>query len=504
MPIFLENIIAEDRIDKIRIINENDDVIGGQPELEGMSENDNNGLLDIACTLKKAQKDIEKQSTNITENYIHKDNISSDLNSDRTDYVASEKSAHDANKTAISAKEKADSAYTLAEKKIDKTSITSDFGNSKEKVASQFLVSLSALSDDSVAIYKKDSYSPIFEKLSASAIKIKSGTTLKINGGIVDLSGKVVEMKDKQMGNDYVVSCNKKGDVAITIDMFEDPASLQDGHEIIGGFFYSEIGEGETISSGEFATSGSGMIWTQDDVDRIRGINEFSFWDLRFRAGGAVNSPSSARYGQLSNHGMVFDRSTNRWYAIYHVSTDVDKYGVSRAGTGLASGTVLPIIPSAFGGNGTKKYDALNWWVANELVASHGARLLYEHEFNSRAFGVTENKRAGGADVTYPKTERIKGLTSWIGCEQATGTHWYWGLDSSYRHDGSGWSYKDVTSGRGQVYTYGTYGLVRAIFGGVRSNDAANVGSRQSGWNNDPWDSYWYFGAVASRDLLIL
>lgn len=59
MPIILENIIAEDRIDKIRIVNENDDVIGGQPELEGMSENDNNGLLDIACTLKKAQKDIE-------------------------------------------------------------------------------------------------------------------------------------------------------------------------------------------------------------------------------------------------------------------------------------------------------------------------------------------------------------------------------------------------------------------------------------------------------------
>lgn len=492
MPIILENIIAEDRIDKIRIVNENDDVIGGQPELSGMSENDNNGLLDIACTLKKAQDDIN-------DNKLSADNEISGIKK------SLEEKANDED-IKLHLKLKADIKYVdeALSGKVNKELITSEFGQSKEKVASQFLVSLSALSDDSVAIYKKDSYSPIFEKLSASSIKIKSGTTLKINGVIVDLSNKVIELKDKQPGNDYVVSCNKRGDVAVAIDKFEDPASLTDGHEIIGGFFYSEISEDETISSGEFATSGSGMIWTQESVDKIRGINEFSLWDLRFRAGGIINSPLSKRYGQLSNHGMVFDKSTNRWYAIYHTSTDVDKYGVSRARTNIASGTIVPVIPSAFGGNSAKKYDNLNWWTANELVASQGARLLYEHEFNSRAFGVTENKRAGGADVTYPKTERIKGLTSRIGCEQATGTHWCWGLDSSYRHDGSGWSEKDVTGGRGQVYTYGTYGLVRAIFGGRRSSDAAHVGSRLSAWTNYPWYSYWNIGAVASRDLLIL
>ena len=25
------------------------------------------------------------------------------------------------------------------------------------------------------------------------------------------------------------------------------------------------------------------MIWTQADVDRIKGINEFSIWDVKFR-----------------------------------------------------------------------------------------------------------------------------------------------------------------------------------------------------------------------------
>lgn len=37
---------------------------------------------------------------------------------------------------------------------------------------------------------------------------------------------------------------------------------------------------------------------------------------------------------------------------------------------------------------------------------------------------------------------------------------------------------------------------------GKRSNDAANVGSRQSNWNNYPWNSNWNIGAVASRYIL--
>lgn len=364
--------------------------------------------------------------------------------------------------------------------------------------------SVNSVSYDEFSLVKSDKLSPAFEKATASSLKVKAGVSVNIPGASFDISGKTISMSNKTAGSDYVIVIDKNGNLSTMLDHFESPAVIPSGSYIIGGFHYSLIPEGETVSSGEFATSGKGMIWTQADVNRIRGINEFSIWDLRFRAGGAINSPRSARYEQLSNHGMVFDRSTNRWYAIYHVSTDVDKYGVSRSGTNLASGTVLPIIPSAFGGNGTNKYDNLNWWTANELVVSQGSRLLWEFEFNSRAFGVTENKVAGGASSTYPKTERIKGLTSRLGCEQATGVHWYWGLDSSYRHDGSEWSYKDVTGGRGQVYTYGTYGLVRVRFGGRRSNDAAHVGSRQTTWHDYPWYSHWYGGAVASRDLLIL
>ena len=102
--------------------------------------------------------------------------LTSDLDVDRTDYIASAKSAHDINKKAISAQNtantavtnaktaddkavkaqstantavtnastaqnRADSAYALAEKKIDKTAIANTLGNSTTLVASQKLVS---------------------------------------------------------------------------------------------------------------------------------------------------------------------------------------------------------------------------------------------------------------------------------------------------------------------------------------------------------------------------
>lgn len=360
------------------------------------------------------------------------------------------------------------------------------------------------ITGDVIEIYKDNIYQPIFEKKDATRLKVKDNIFIRVEGAVVDISNKTINLSNGDPGNDYVITIDKDGNLYTQKDPFETPAQIPSGRYILGGFFFSEIPINETISTGAFATSGNGMIWTQNDVDNIKGINKFSIWDLRFRADGFISSPLSVRYNTLSNHGMVFDNSTNRWYAIYHANSDVDKFGISRSGTDIASGTVTPKVPSAFGGNGTKKYDNLNWWTATELAKSQGSRLMWEFEFNSRAFGTTENKVAGGSGVTYPKTERIKGLTSRIGCEQVTGVQWYWGLDSSYMHDGSGWSYKDVTGGRGQVYTHGTYGLVKALFGGDRTSGPAGVGSRQVDWGLFPWYSYWALGAVATRDLLIL
>ena len=308
------------------------------------------------------------------------------------------------------------------DKKVSAADLTQTITEDKLKAPSNFAV-FEAIEKSSIStalagtLFKPDLFSPCFVKKAANEIFVKAGTSVILKTGKVITYEKdtPVSHATHEAGSDYAIIVDSEGKLTAKLDNFETPAHISEADLILGGYHYGLVKDTETVESGEFSTYGKGMIWTQDDVNKVRGINEFSIWDIKFRADGIVNSTKSPRFGQLSNHGMAFDKSTRTWYAIYYVSTDVDKYGVSRSGTNIASETDLPLVRQSFGGNGAKKYDNLNWWTANELVASHGARLLWEHEFNSRAFGVTENKVAGGAQSTYPKTERIKGLTSRLG-----------------------------------------------------------------------------------------
>lgn len=464
---------------------------------------ENNTTYDKSGFLKNKQNNL---------NAITEDKISYSLESNRDSYIASEKltytlnlkveeSQSTANRAIVlsnQAQNSADNAYSQANSAMQHANNAMSFSGTR--------LGISDLRGHNRLIKEKTNI-PCFIKKNANTISILKNTNVVLE------NGKLKSFKENEdvkligshiKGSDYVVYIDNNGKLFSIIDNFESPATILDNCFIIGGYHYGQIPENETLSSGEFATTGNGMIWTQEDVNKIRGINEFSIWDLRFRSGGIIRSPLSSRYNEMSNHGMVYDSNTNRWFAIYHASTEVDKYGISRSGTNIASGTILPIIPSAYNGDGSKKYNNLNWWTANELANSQGSRLLWEYEFNSRAFGVTENKTAGGASVTYPKTERIKGLTSKIGCEQTVGTHYYWGLDTSFRNDGTNWSWKDETKGRGQLYTQGTYGNVKAIFGGHRTDGVSYVGSRVVYWASPPWASVWNIGVVATRDSLIL
>ncbi len=262
-----------------------------------------------------------------------------------------------------------------------------------------------------------------------------------------------------------------------------------------------------TVNSTASATvsltlTNTGMVWTQADVDKIAGINEFSIWDLNWRC----KTPDLR--GQL---GFAYVVHKGYWEAIYMCSTDPDANGLSKAGTNIASGTVLPKIPAAFGGNGTTTYPAMGWWVANEIAGAYGCRLMHESEFAIGAFGVAENQSIGGAASTYPTTQRNACYTSRYGIEQASGHHWIWGEDSNFYSEAASpvGSWKQVTgntgaagSERGQAYTFGAYGLTRVILGGSR-NIAADSGSRASNWNLYPWYSSWYLGLRAACDHLI-
>jgi hypothetical protein len=242
----------------------------------------------------------------------------------------------------------------------------------------------------------------------------------------------------------------------------------------------------------------TGMVWTQADVDAIAGINVWSLWDLKFR-------PLADPRGMVLVNGRF-------WVDIYLCSTDTAANGTSKYNTNIASFTVLPKIPAAFGGDGTVTYPSLNWWVANELAGSNKKRLMWESEFVQAAFGVIENHSLDTTASTYPTTTRCAGYTSKWGIEQAAGVEWTWGQDSNFYGEVASpvYTYKSFTgnsgaigSERGQAGTFGTYGLVRVLLGGTRTLGVIS-GSRASNWNNYPWYSGWGVGLRAASDHLIL
>jgi len=301
-------------------------------------------------------------------------------------------------------------------------------------------------------------------------------------------------MPSMSAGTDYAWYACTDGTVRADASFTAPTGYDTSNSRLMGGFHYGLVAPGETVAGGSFATTGNGMIWTQADVDKIAGINAFSIWDLKFRA-----KTSDLR----AQKGFAFVPEAGEWQAIYFASTDTDNNGLSKAGTNIASGTVLPKIPAAFGGNGTSTYATPKWWDFNEIACAYGARMIRERGFAVGAFGVTENQSIGGASETYPTTQRNAGYTSKYGLEQASGHHWTWGEDTGQYYDTTTWSWKDSNGGRGQLYTQGTWGLTRVLLGGIRTNGVYS-GSRCSLWNSYPWNVLWTLGLRAACDHLAL
>jgi len=345
--------------------------------------------------------------------------------------------------------------------------------------------------DASEVIYsliKADSSEPALTKTGADTLSIKAGTTVNLDSGAVIFSvDTAVTMPTLTAGTDYSVWVAPDGTAQAVADTFASPATAPVTSAVkIGGFHYGLVASGTTVAGGSFSTtgvtaSGGSFGWTQDDVDAIAGINEFSLWDLAWRCAG-------------EQYGMTFDPVANAWCGIYFMSDSPHLYGASAYNTNIASGTVLPYVPAEWGGNGTLKYNALNSWVANELVMAHGLRLPRYEEFVSFAFGVTEGQSLGGAASTVPATLRQAGYTSRIGIEQATGHQWAVGgpLISS-----NGTAY--AAAGRGSWFG----STSQVLLGGCRTN-AAHSGSRCASFGNALSDSNWSLSVRAAGDHLNL
>lgn len=350
---------------------------------------------------------------------------------------------------------------------------------------------------DNSLFFKLDSLSPAFVKTGANTLSIKAGTSGVVAGVKNSYSAlTAVTMPTLTGGTDYAVYICTDGTIRADANFTNPTGYTTANSRMIGGFHYGLTAAGTTVAVGSFATTGNGKIWVQGDVDEIAGINYYSIWDLKFRP-------------KCDPRGMALV-SNQVWVDIYLASTDVDTNGTSKAGTNIASGTVLPKIPLIFGGNGTVTYPSMNWWVANEIARSKGKRLMWGSEFFDAAWGVTENQSIDATASTYPTTQRNAGYTSNYGIEQATGHQQVWGQDSNFYtevaspagswHDFNG--NNGAGTGRGQDYTFGTYGIARVVLGGSRTSGVSS-GSRAAGFIIPPSFSVWYGSLRAVCDHMI-
>lgn len=329
-----------------------------------------------------------------------------------------------------------------------------------------------------------------FVKTGAKTIAIKAGTTVLV-GGMVKTYGAdtAVVMPDVLTpGEDYGIWVLPSGALFAAADPYAAPyapSAAQAGAVKLGGFHYGLVAPAETLVGGSFNTlvrSSQDMVWTQADLDKLQGINAHTIWDDQYRPD--CDPRGMACVSTAQGVGRF-------WFDLYFTGSNHTTVGTSRAGSDVASGTVLPKIPAMFGGDGTAKYTTLNWYEANEIAFSHGKRLLSYQEFSAAAFGVTENQSLGGAASTIPATLRQAGYTSKPGGEQMTGHLYTWGA-VAHGVGGSGW-----VSGAGRGKTYGTpYG---ALFGGSRDG-AGSSGSRCSAWAAPAWGSGWDSGLRAACD----
>lgn len=321
-------------------------------------------------------------------------------------------------------------------------------------------------------------HTPVLKKTGAQALSVVAGSAIYEHAFAVDTE--VTPPATWVAGEDYSVWIGEDGSLTAVVDPITAPAvAPTPGARKFAGFHYGLVAPATTVAGGSFATSGVGMIWTQTDVDKIAGINAFSFWDLSYR-------PRCDPRGMCCV-GQRF------WLDIYYCGTQHITQGTSRYNSDVASGTVLPVIPLMFGGSGSSKYSTFTWHEAAEVAMSHGKRLLSYQEFSAAAFGVTELQSIGGAEATIPATARQAGYTSKWGGEQMTGHLWSWG-NTAHAAGGSGWS-----AGVNRGYTLGVPYAV--LFGGTRA-DGSMSGSRCANFNHNAWHTFWTVGLRAACDFL--
>ncbi|MBI2758801.1 MAG: hypothetical protein HYX49_08995 [Chloroflexi bacterium] len=196
-----------------------------------------------------------------------------------------------------------------------------------------------------------------------------------------------------------------------------------------------------------------------------------SVWDLKF-------APRKNPDGTYRD-GFVYDPKDGIWKGIYLVNTSyLSQYN-------------------------TPKLVNVNWMDITTYLGSIGARLLRDREFQLGAEGSSEGTSITGSADTPNTGGHVdtagRRIISNIGCEDMVGLIWQWLDEQSYQYGASTWSWKNVTGGKGQLYTQDSYGDTKLLAGGDWVSGAL-CGSRGRHAGNSRWVAATNVGGRAGVD----
>ena len=311
---------------------------------------------------------------------------------------------------------------------------------------------------------KADSTTVAFTKTGAFTVSTSQAITLEVNGVVKNIAANtaIVMPGSPTAGTDYAVWAKPDGTLEATSNHTSPPVAAS---RKIGGFHYAP--------GGNAAAQAGGNTTPQ--------INEYSFWDLKFRP-----TCSDPRGMTLVGGGY--------WVDIYLTGVDAITSGSSKYNVTMADGSSPPKVPTMFGGNGTTNYGSYTWFDAMELATAFGKRCPNQQEFMSAMYGTTEASSIGTDQVS---TILNAAYTSKWGVIQATGVLWIWGVERGGPYAAASWNAN--TEGRGSEYNAPN----AALFGGVWGT-TSNAGSRCSSWNDAASNSVYAIGSRFVSDHLQL
>ena len=304
---------------------------------------------------------------------------------------------------------------------------------------------------------KSDPTEVAWTKTGAGTAETASIIYAYVNGSVLTVaSGTSITMPSLTAGTDYAIWLETDGTLTATDNHTSPPTA---NARKLGGFHYAPGGNATAQAGG----------------DTTPAINEYSFWDLKWR-------PSCPDPRGMTLVGGHF------WADIYLTGVDHHTNGTSKYNVTIADGDSPPKVPSLYGGNGSTTYGSYNWWECAELLSSHGKRPPTYQEFCALAYGTTEAISRGTDPVTTQMSITDDNFTSKWGVIQSTGCLLVWG--NNFGGGALAASYTATPADRGSTYQLSNV----ARYGGNWTNTIYS-GSRNSVWVSSPADTGIAFGS---------